>query len=312
MANYTELVGINNSQDVTISNILLENFISFYDWGFYNKGGFININAPASGAYGGSKSILKPQRDPNYADGKVWQGYRPNWVWESSAEVGSPIPISGVYVNNSLVTSGYKVDYINGRIIMDSPLPLSSTVSASYSHKWINIVPGRGVPWLREIQKNASRVDDTGFGAYASGNWAQLGQTRIPLPAITVEVVPPHQMAPYQLGGGQLARNDVIFNVIAENDWECANILDVITHQNDRNIYMYNPNKMGASGVSVFNHDNTITDFGLASGTFPSLVENFRYQQQCYIYDSNSNGISELNPNLYIGVARCKTEVRTI
>jgi hypothetical protein len=312
MANYTELVGIQNSQDLTISNILLENFISFYDWGFFNKGGFYNISIPTSGAYGGSKSTLKPQKDPNYTDGRVWQSHRGNWVWEPDAGVGTPIPISGVYINGSFTPSGYSVDYLNGRVIMNSPIPINSNVTVAYSYKWLNVTPAKGISWLREIQKQSNRVDDPSISTYGSGNWAQLGQSRVQLPALAIEVLPPSEMKPYQLGGGQLAHNDIIFSVITENDWECSNILDIITHQNDRGIYMYDPNKMAASGVSVFRPDNSVTDFGLASGTHPSLVENFRYQQQCYIFESKSSNVTQLNPNLYMGTARCKTEVRTI
>lgn len=311
MADYTELIGITNSQDLTISNILLNNFISLYDWGFFNKGGFYNVEIPNSGAYGGSRSVLKHQADQNYTAGQVWQANRGNWVWENSAGIGDPISVSGVYINGSFTPSGYKIDYISGRVIMDSPLPTNSNVQVAHSHKWLNVIPAKGVSWLREIQSRSKTSDPTvtnnGFGA-----WAQLGTARVQLPALAIEVIPPSEMKPYQLGGGQMAHNDIIFNVITENDWECSNILDVVTHQNDRGIYMYDPNKMAASGVSVFRHDNTVTDFGFASGTHPSLVENFRYQQQCYIFESKSSSVTELNPNLYMGVARCKTEVRTI
>ena len=51
--NSTDLVGFNNTQDLTLTSILLENFTMFYDWGFVNKGGFSNIPVTASGMYGG-------------------------------------------------------------------------------------------------------------------------------------------------------------------------------------------------------------------------------------------------------------------
>lgn len=312
MASYTELVGIDNSQDVTISNILLDNFISFYDWGFYNKGGYYNINMPASGAYGGSKSRLGPLNDPNYTTGKVWQTYKGNWVWEPTSGIGTPISISGVYINGSFTNSGYSLDYINGRVIFDSPIGVSSNVQINFSHKWLNVIPAKGISWFREIQKGSNRVDNPSILQYGSGNWAQLGDTRVPLPTLAIEVVPPKDMKPYQLGGGQLAHNDIIFHVITENDWECSNIIDIITHQNDRGIHLYDPNRMGASGVSVFNYTNGVTSFGFASGTYPDLIENFKYNQQCYIFNSNANKVTELSPNLYIGSARCTTEVRTI
>ena len=79
---HTKLSSINNAQDSTISNILLDNFINFYDWGFVDRGSFYNINIPQSGLYGGDRHKLRLSDDPRYTSGKVWEGYRQNWVWE--------------------------------------------------------------------------------------------------------------------------------------------------------------------------------------------------------------------------------------
>jgi len=49
MTSPTQLKGFQNSQDATLSNILLRNLISFYDWGFLDKGGFVNVKIPSSG-----------------------------------------------------------------------------------------------------------------------------------------------------------------------------------------------------------------------------------------------------------------------
>ena len=43
---HTQLSNLSNAQDVTISNILLDNFISFYDWGLLDRGSFYNIKIP--------------------------------------------------------------------------------------------------------------------------------------------------------------------------------------------------------------------------------------------------------------------------
>ena len=83
---FKHLRGIFNTQDATLSNILLENFLTFYDWGFLDKGAFYNINIPSSGLYGGIKSNLRLVDDPNYTKGQVWEGYRQNWVWETGSK----------------------------------------------------------------------------------------------------------------------------------------------------------------------------------------------------------------------------------
>lgn len=297
MAQYTELANITNTQNQTLSNVLLENFVSFYDWGLLNKGGYYNVTG--SGAYG-DKTRLYPENDPNYTSGKVWKGHRGNWVWE---DINGPISISGVYVNNSLTTN-YAIDHENGRIIFDSPIPASSVVNLNHSQKWVKVIPAKGVPWLRQIQQFSHRVENFS----ASGNWAQLGKTRIQLPTITVDVMPAQRLAPLQLGGGQWSYNDVVFNIITQNEWECKNLSDIILLQNDRAIYMYDSDKVIASGYSIKNYNNTMTEWGLASGTYPVLVDNFRYRSKCYIRESRGSDITELNQNLYIGSVRYLVE----
>ena len=35
--------------DATVSEMLVDNFVNFYDWGLLDKGGFYNIDIPQSG-----------------------------------------------------------------------------------------------------------------------------------------------------------------------------------------------------------------------------------------------------------------------
>lgn len=311
-----ELVGFDKSQQTSISNVLLDNFINFYDWGFLDKGGYYNNNIPSSGMYGGEKTRLRPAQDPNYSNGQVWQAYRPNWVWETGVSVGTPISISGVFVTGVFRATGnteqpYHIDYSNGRVVFQNPIPLSSNVRIEYSNKWINIVPAQGIPWFREVQQGSQRPAGQ-FEYFASGNWAQLGQSRIPLPAIAIDVNPPANLKPFQLGGGQWVHNDILFHVIAENEWECTNILDKIIYQNDRTIMLYNVDESIKSGVAPLDYRNSLTSKALPSGLYPNLVANFKYTE-CYIHDSRISGkVMQLSPDLYIGTARCTTETKPI
>jgi len=319
MAEYTQLRGITNSQDVTISNILTENMISFYDWGYLDKGGYYNFTIQPSGGTPAKEprfhqTTLHPIKNPNFNQGAVWQSNRQNWVWESGVSVGTPVTISGVFVNGVFRATGnttqpYYIDYKNGQVVFDTAIPLNSTVQISYSAKWINVTPAEGVPWFREVQRFSQ--DTSRVTQYGSGEWAQLGQTRVQLPTIAVEVIPPKKFVPYQLGGGQWVTNDVLYHVVTENEWECKNIMDQISYQNDRTIYLYDPNKMAASGVSVYDYRGSVTSVGRASGLYPSLVDNFRYKD-CYIYDTTSSDPVEISSGLWMGTVRSKTDVRAI
>lgn len=314
---HTKLSSINNAQDATLSNILLDNFISFYDWGLLDKGSFYNIRMPQSGIYGGDRHILRSVQDPNYSDGSVWEGYRKNWVWESGVDgtTEQPISISGVYVDGDFlalddVTNPYYIDYPNGKVVFDSPISTSSEVKLEYSHKWVEVVPAEGVPWFRKIQQRSFRNEED-FQVASSGGWAQLGQTRIQLPCIAIEVIPPRRLEGYQLGGGQWVNNEVVFNIVAENHWECANLMDTIVYQNDRTIHLYEPTQVAISGVSPFNYRNELREGAVPSGLYPNLIENF-YYRKCWINNSSAQEITQISPDLYIGAVRCSTQVKAI
>tara|TARA_R100001443_G_scaffold4277_4_gene12679 strand:- start:7599 stop:8558 length:960 start_codon:yes stop_codon:yes gene_type:complete len=304
-------------QDISLSNILLDNFINFYDWGLLDAGQFYNIKIPQSGIYGGDRHKLRVADNPNYTAGQVWEGYRKNWVWESGVDgtTQQPITISGVYVDNTFYATGnttkpFYIDYINGSVVFDSAQTTTSTVHLEYSHKWVQVVPAEGVSWFQQIQQSSFR-NENDFQVSGSGGWAQLGQTRIQLPALAVEVIPAASTKPYQIGGGQWVNTEILFYVITENHWECTNLVDTIIKQNDRTIQLFNPTKVAISGVSPFNYRNELTTHAIPSGLYPLLTSGYPYQK-CWINDSRGANITQLSPELYIGTARCSTQVKAI
>ncbi len=314
---HTKLARLSNAQDATLSNILLDNFIALYDWGFLDRGQFYNIDIPQSGIYGGDRHKLRLAEDPNYTDGQVWEAYRQNWVWESgiSATTEQPITISGVFVDSTFYATGnatkpFYIDYPNGRIVFDTALASTSTVQLEYSHKWVQVVPAQGIPWFRQIQQNSFRSDE-GFQPSSSGNWVQLGQTRVQLPAVAVEVVPARSMQGYQLGGGQWVNNEIIFYVMSENHWECTNLMDSILYQNDRTIHLFDTTAVAISGVFPFNYRNELNENAIPSGLYPNMIDDF-YYNRCWISESRGNEVTQLSPDLYIGSTRCSTQVKAI
>ena len=314
---HTRLARLSNAQDSTLSNILLDNFIALYDWGFLDRGQFYNIEIPESGIYGGDKHKLRLAEDPNYLDGQVWEGYRKNWVWESgiSATTEQPISISGVFVDNTFyatgnVTKPFYIDYPNGRVVFDTAITSTSTVQLEYSHKWVQIVPAQGVPWFRKIQQRSFRNEED-FQVSNSGGWVQLGQTRIQLPAVAIEVIPARSMQGYQLGGGQWINSDIVFYVISENHWECTNLMDSILYQNDRTVHLFNPTAVAISGVLPYNYRNELNENAIPSGLYPNMIDDF-YYNRCWISESRGSEISQLSPDLYVGSTRCSTQVKAI
>jgi len=314
---HTQLANLRNVQDPTLSNVLLDNFIYFYDWGFLDRGSFYNITIPQSDIYGGDRHKLRSATDPNYSDGQVWEAYRKNWVWESgiSATTEQPIQISGVFVDDVFYATGnttkpFYIDYTDGKIIFDSAQSTTSDVELEYSHKWVEVIPAEGVPFFREIQQGSLRSEEN-FQVSNSGGWAQLGQSRVQMPAIAIEVVPARSLEPYQLGGGQWVNNDIIFYVVSENHWECANLVDSILYQNDRTIHLFDPTAVAISGVFPFNYRGELNENAIPSGLYPNMIDDFFYRR-CHIYDSRGDDINQISPDLYIGTARCSTQVKAI
>jgi hypothetical protein len=313
-------LNVDNATDATLSEMLLDNFVNFYDWGLLDKGGFYTIQIPQSGIYGGDRHRLRIVDTPNYTAGQVWEGYRQNWVWEGSGNVDGvaqqPLNISGVYVDGTFYGTGnvsnpFYIDYQLGRVVFDSPQPSTSDVQLEYSHKRVQVVPSEGISWFRQLQQNSFRNEEN-FQVAGSGGWIHLGQTRLQLPAIAIEVVPARSTKGYQLGGGQWVRSDIVFYVMAENHWESVNLIDTIVAQNDRTLTLFNTTKVAASGAAPFTFENgrqrELTGHAVPSGLYPNLVENYPYRK-CWVYETTSQNITQLSTDLYMGVARCKTEV---
>lgn len=139
----------------------------------------------------------------------------------------------------------------------------------------------------------------------------QLGQTRVQLPALAVEVVPAVSTKPYALGGGQWVNSDIVFYVMTENHWECTNIMDNIVQQNDRSLTLFNPTQVSISGASPLNYRNELREHAIPSGLYPNLVKYHSWgERKCFINQSRGGSIVELSSDLYMGTARCSTEVK--
>jgi hypothetical protein len=309
------LVGVQNTQDSKLSNILIDNIIQFYDWGLLDKGGYNNIYIPTSGMYGGTKHLLKPANDPNYAPYQSWQGFRNNWVWETGvSRTTQPVQISGIYRGSTFlpfsynsssgyyVGSGYRIDYPNGRVIFNAPIPATSIVSLNYSYKWASVQKSEGVPFFRQIEQSNSRLDQ--FPS-SSGDWIQLGQNRISLPAIFIENPKKRSYAPYQLGGGQWANTDILMYVISDRLEICTDILDMISYQNDRIIHMFNTNTVSKSGDIPINYTGDLKN---KSNSYTKLLDT-HYYNNCRIYNTVINDPVEISYSTYVGTVRFSTEI---
>lgn len=315
---FTKFKGVNNIGDSTLTEVIKTNMRYWLDWAFLDIGAYFNVEIPQSGAYGGDESRLRPVYDRRRSratatTSSVWEGFRGSWVWESGIEQPTqPIQVSGVFVDNVFhpVSGGdHHVDYINGRIVFNTPIAKTSVVRAEYSYRWINVLDANDIPWLRETSFNSQVIDTNKFFNYGSGERSQLGEMRLQLPAIAVETVG-RNFAGYQLGGGQWSYNDVIFHVITENGNDADKIADILAEQNDKTIFLFNPDHLADSGAFPLNYQGSIASGAM---TYPALVADktnggYRSNKLRFSNARKQDGV-EINENLYVRPVRVTTEV---
>jgi hypothetical protein len=311
---YTKLKGVYDFSESLLCDQLEANLITFFSWGLLNIGAFANVKYHGASPYIQDASRLRPISDKKFNSGQLWEGFRNDWIWESGVDYPvQPIPISGVYVNGTFYagnhpTYGHKIDYPHGRIIFNNPISLNSVVNIEYSFRYYNI-QSADAEWFREIMFNSFRVDDSKFLQYGSGVAEVLAQDHIQLPAIVVEVVPRRTFYGSELGGGQYINQDVLFHVFTENPWDRKKLLDIITYQNDRTLWLFDKNIMAQQDRYPLDYNGSIRPGAI---TYPVMVlpsgqNGFAWKKATFINMSSIESISA--PPLYQAVVRATINI---
>lgn len=306
------LKGINSVFEATLNNELQDNIIEFLDWGLLEKGNYFNVTLNEESPDGKNYSILQPSSNDNFPQYTAWEGFRKNWVWQSGINY-SPAPIvgnnqnipgiSGIYINDQFYptsTSGtyhYSIDYYNGRVVFDNPLPSNSVVKAEYSYKYINIIYANSLPWIREIKQRTLDAN--------SEELAIPPELSVQLPAIAIEVVPKRTMRGLQLGGGQWVATDVLFHCIAEDELTRNQLIDIISFQNDRTLVMFDSNAIIASGESPINYRGSPAPNALR---YPDLIAKYGSKKMRF-QNSIVQSMDLIQTNFYAGIVRTTVEV---
>lgn len=247
MPNTYELFnGVTDIKADFYSQNLLYGITDWCRWASLQGGAFQNvIKGQSSGLYGGHPSILRPVSTPNYNNGQVWEGIRSDWVWETGLSYSvTPRDMSGVYVNDTFydtsTTSGtyaHHVNYPLGRVVFDTAIPTGSNVKADYSFRTISFAPTKE-PWLQELLYGSLEIERSDFYVMSSGSHSQLSHARRQMPAVGIELSTRRGYSPFQLGGGQYIYQDIIYYVLAENSEDRNQLLDILSNQNDKTIWI--------------------------------------------------------------------------
>ena len=302
-----------------VTNNLVNGVVDFFRWGFLNVGGYQNITrSPAiSGVYGGNRSKLAPVADADL-NGKVWQGFRSDWVWESGVNFYPQPQPAKVYVGGSpaLPTSGsyqHYIDYPRGRVVFNTTQSSSLNIEADFAHRTVSIFNARSNPIVQELMFNSFAVERDDFQVSGSGNWNQkANDIRRQLPLIGVEAVggsPAYY--PFEIGGGsQVATQDLIFHIFSENDYDLSQITDTVSKQNDKTIWLIDRSAMKADSrypVGVDYKGRVVS----SPITYPSLVADvsgFKWRTSSFSH-AKVKYLPTVNNWLYRSTVRITCEV---
>lgn len=300
----------------TLLNSELEsNLKSYFDWGMLGIGGWFNVTIPTSGAWGGTFDQLRLVDDPSYTLGQVWESARKDWVWETGVAYtgGSPIDISGVYINDTLkatgdATYGHHYNYPLGRVVFDTAISTTSNVQLEYSYRNVQSYIADQAPWWDELQYNSMRVDDSTFSEVSSGNWGILANHRVQMPAVVIETVPRRTYQPYELGNtSNFVKQDVLFHIVAESRWWRNQLVDIISIQKDNTLMLYDSDKLADAGAFPLDYRGMVVD---ASNNYSGIVNTPSYQYtSARITDMAVTEMESYNSRLYEGTVRATFEV---
>lgn len=313
------LKGFNSVFDNTLNNELQDNIVEFLEWSLLEKGNYMNVTKGELSPEGIDYSKLKISSNSSFPSGKAWEGFRQNWVWQSGVSYNpgpitgssNAIPgISGIYVNNTFYPSNttgtyaHKIDYFNGRVIFDNPIPTNSIVQAEYSYKYINIIYANGLPWLAEVQYSSLDLNSS-FNTVNKGKYDIPTEARVQLPAIAIEVVPKRTFKGFQLGGGQYINTDILFHCLAEDEYTRNKLLDIVSMQNDRVIPLFNSNQIAKSGDFPLNYNGFPVSGALR---YPDLISKYP-NGTVYLKNTSVQNMKLINSNFFAGIVRITLEV---
>lgn len=293
-------------------NLTEANFKTFFDWAFLDLGAWFDAttNEYTINSSSVQQSQLLPVADEAYIDGQVWQGIRKDWVYETGCHpTENPIQITQLTVDGAphpYPGGDFTINYPEGRIVFDNPVPISSTVLMDYSYRAIQVYRAGDAPWFNEIQLGSFNNANIDIQRMEDGNWSIAGNQRIQLPAIIVESLPRANSVPYQIGSNQIVINqDIGFYVVAETKNERNKLLDIIRLQQGATIQLYDTNIVTRSGVFPLSENLDINPVGLM---YPQLVENYPYRK-CYLKSIGLYEMVSVSPSLHMGMARATVEI---
>lgn len=152
---------------------LEHNIKGFLDWGFLEIGAWVDIIPP--GVY----SELQCVDCTGYTQGQVWMASKTGIIWE---------PINYTDKNDAVhtpITPSFSptpdnIDYVGGKVIYNTPLSTTTSVTGTFSSRYINIILASECPWFKRLE--ACEDEDWSIDSEC----LLIGPDRVQLPAIII------------------------------------------------------------------------------------------------------------------------------
>lgn len=280
-------------KDSSITNNLKTGLQFYLDDVFIKDGAYFDISN-TSGYYGNLSTLTKISL-PQYNSGRVWATRRQNWMWESG------IPISGVWVNNTLVTSGYKLNYRDGYVLFDNPV--SGNVRLNYSSKYIEVRDTEDYFFLRGDTDSFNSTD--GFFINGSGfNY----QDKVQIPCISIKTGSTKSEA-FEIGSKtKIKQTNFHIHVITSDNDTNNKIRDKISESEENYIKFFDVESSKRSGVYPISKDGFLVN---SSGNYSYLAENFKFKESrsdAFVLDVINEGSVKLPNGLHHGTLKLTLE----
>lgn len=308
---------------------LEDNLKSFLDWSFLQIGGFVNVSIPTTGLGGASNTgfhVLKCVEDPAKPS-KTWEAPRKDWIYENSPYVNNPATISynpygsvasglntapisftGIYLNNTFLPapsgSGnytYQVNYPLGHIVFNNNVSATSTVTASYSYRYVQVYKASESTWWKEIQSDTYKAK-----IYPKGDHSITSNHRVQMPCIIIETIPRMEMKPYQLGTTEnILIQDILLHVFTQTPTHRNTIIDTLLLQKDNSFWLYDVNEVIKNNAYLLNRNGDINPNGL---NYNILASSFKSNWST-IRNATLSELNNMTSSLYNGIVRWSVEI---
>ncbi len=295
-----EFYGISNYREPTQTELMEFATVEYLKWAFLKCGGFTThkYNSPTN------MDLLKMESSG------IYRARRSNWVYETGLSgTIEPVSISGVYIDGTLSTSGFDIDYNGGRVIFSVPSNTGSEIRVEHSHRTPNIY--KIGDWFQQVQFDASPLNPD-FNNSSSGIYNILNENRIQLPAVVVhiptKVVSTGNLdAPKGRGLGSITsyhKQDTLLYVMANSQAECAKIHDILINQKPSTYMGLDKQEIMVQGTYPLDYNGYLRD---DAEMYPELVSNTPWQR-IDINNTKSIPITSL-PNFHIALVTWNTEI---